>query len=141
VITVQGRVTAADGAVVAGRPVTFAGSSGATDYTGQATTDPTGAYTVQLRAGIPYTLTIANLAGPPDSLPEAEFVRPASPLTFTGDATFDIQFPRGNKLTVRVQDPAGNPVAGVAVSARFDDGCCPGANAPLTTRSACSPTS
>ena len=80
------------------------------------TTDSTGAYSVQLLSGGPYTITGYCDRGNATDMPNACVIYASgSTFSLTQNTVLDINFP-AKKVIVHVQDSSGNPVSNVSIT-------------------------
>ena len=112
-IQLSGRVLDAQGQGISGQRVSVGSSS--------MYTDARGAYAFALSPGA-YAVEVQRWSGVPATMaaPQDYVMRFTSP-PLTADTVFDITLPV-QQVRVRVQDPAGNPIANVEV--RTDTPCC-----------------
>jgi Carboxypeptidase regulatory-like domain len=79
------------------------------------TTDSHGSYTFEVVPGS-YTIAFYGDFDSNASLPQAYYLYTTSPLDVTQDTTLELTFPTLSRVTVRVEDPSGNPRPNVAVA-------------------------
>ncbi|HZQ38476.1 MAG TPA: carboxypeptidase-like regulatory domain-containing protein [Dehalococcoidia bacterium] len=103
-ITVSGQVTDSLGNGAAGQHVVF------NSFT--ATTDSTGAYSLQLAPGN-YSVEVYGNGG--GTLPGNYFLETSQPVSLTQSTTLNLMVP-ARQVSVHVQAPDGTPVAGVSVT-------------------------
>jgi len=79
-------------------------------------TDASGAYSIEVQPG-DYALRLQGSNGPTVNAPASYYLRAAGAVSFTltEDRVMDMTLPV-NRVTIHVQDPAGNPVPNVQVT-------------------------
>ena len=112
-LELTGRVTGRDGQGVPGVSATLDPMDEGASF--QAVTDDSGAYRVGLPAGS-YSLTFrCDACSSASAIPDDLELTTESPLDIAVSTVVDLQIPAA-AVTVRVQDAAGNPVAGAEVA-------------------------
>jgi len=118
VITVAGRVSDGLGAPLAGQSVAL--FNGTQAVAGRQDTDAAGGFSFAVTAGT-YFLRVAQGYYPVAGRPTAYYYGfDTARFAVTGSTLLDLALPF-KRLVVHMQDPAGLPVAGVAVGARVDN--------------------